>query len=206
MGLLDIGDPKPGETVVVAAATGGVGAVVGQIAKIKGCRAVGIAGGPEKCELAVKELGFDACVDHRAADLRDRLAAACPQGIDVYFENVGGKVQAAVFPLLNAKARIPLCGLVAQYNAEHLPEGPDRSPIVVGTLLTKRIRMQGFIINLDYGKRFPEFLAAMGPWVAEGKVKYKEHRIAGLEAAPQGLIDLLEGKNFGKVVVQVGAE
>ena len=206
MGLLDIGAPKPGETVVVAAATGGVGSVVGQIAKIKGCRAVGIAGGAEKCAFAVKELGFDACIDHHDPDLKTRLAEACPSGIDVYFENVGGKVFDAVLPLLNTKARIPLCGLIAMYNAERLPDGPDRMPVLARNLLTKRARMEGFIINLDYGHRFPEFLAAMGPWVAEGKVRGKEHRIDGLEAAPQGLIDLLEGRNFGKVVVKVGEE
>jgi len=203
MGLLDIGAPQPGETVAVAAATGGVGSVVGQVAKIKGCRAVGIAGGPEKCKFAVTELGFDACVDHRAADFREKLAAACPKGIDVYFENVGGKVQAAVLPLLNPRARVPLCGMIAQYNADKLPDGPDRTPILLGTLLTKRIRMQGFIINLDYGQRFPEFMAAMGPWVASGKVKYREDIVDGLEAAPEALIGLLEGRNFGKVVVRV---
>jgi len=206
MGLLDIGAPQSGETVAVAAATGGVGSVVGQVARLKGCRAVGIAGGSEKCDFAVTELGFDACVDHYDPDFRNKLAAACPKGIDVYFENVGGKVFQAVLPLLNPKARIPLCGMIAQYNADKLPDGPDRSPALVGALLTKRIRMQGFIINLDYGARFPEFLAAMGPWVAAGKVKYKEHRVDGLEAAPGALIDLLEGRNFGKVVVRVGAD
>ena len=206
MGLLDIGAPKPGETVAVAAATGGVGSVVGQVAKLKGCRAVGIAGGPDKCDFAVTQLGFDACVDHRDPDFKAKLAAACPKGIDVYFENVGGKVLRAVLPLLNPSARIPLCGIIAEYNAEKLPDGPDQSPMLLRALLSKRIRMQGFIINLDYGARFPEFLAAMGPWVAAGTVKYKEHRIEGLEAAPQGLIDLLEGRNFGKVVVHVGAD
>ena len=204
MGLLDIGAPKQGETVVVAAATGGVGAVVGQVAKLKGCRAVGIAGGPDKCDFAVTELGFDACVDHNDPNFRSKLAAACPKGIDVYFENVGGKVFQAVMPLLNASARIPLCGMIAHYNADKLPDGPDLTPVLMRTLLSKRIRMQGFIINLDYWSRFPEFLAEMGPWVASGKVKYREHRIEGLEAAPQGLIDLLEGRNFGKVVVHVG--
>ena len=204
MGLLDIGAPKQGETVVVAAATGGVGSVVGQVAKLKGCRAVGIAGGPDKCDFAVTGLGFDACVDHQDPDFRGKLAAACPKGIDVYFENVGGKVLQAVLPLLNPSARIPLCGIIAEYNAEKLPDGPDKSPVLLRTLLSKRIRMQGFIISLDYWSRFPEFLAEMGPWVGSGKVKYKEHRIDGLEGAPQGLIDLLEGRNFGKVVVKVG--
>jgi NADPH-dependent curcumin reductase CurA len=204
MGLLDIGAPQPGETVAVAAATGGVGSVVGQIAKIKGCRAVGIAGGAEKCRFAVEQLGFDACVDHHAADLREQLAAAAPKGIDVYFENVGGKVLNAVVPLLNVHARVPLCGIIAQYNADRLPDGPDRTPILLSTLLTKRIKMQGFIINLDYGNRFPEFLAAMGPWVAAGRVRHHEDRVDSLEAAPAALIGLLDGKNFGKVVVAVG--
>jgi NADPH-dependent curcumin reductase CurA len=204
MGLLDIGNPQPGETVAVAAATGGVGSVVGQIAKIKGCRAVGIAGGAEKCKFAVETLGFDVCIDHRAPDLRQQLAAAAPNGIDVYFENVGGKVLDAVLPVLNPKARIPLCGIIAHYNAERLPDGPDKSPVLMRTILSKRIRMQGFIINLDYGARFPEFLAAMGPWVAAGKVKHHEDRVDSLEAAPQAFIGLLEGKNFGKVVVKVG--
>jgi len=204
MGLLDIGAPKPGETVAVAAATGGVGSVVGQVARLKGCRAVGIAGGPDKCDYAVTELGFDACVDHTDPDFRAKLATACPKGIDVYFENVGGKVLQAVLPLLNPSARIPLCGMIAHYNADQLPDGPDKSPVLLRTLLSKRIRMQGFIINLDYWSRFPEFLAEMGPWVASGKIKYKEDRIEGLEAAPQGLMDLLEGRNFGKVVVHVG--
>ena len=204
MGLLDIGAPQPGETVVVAAATGGVGSVVGQVAKIKGCRAVGIAGGPEKCRFAVAELGFDACIDHHAPDLRDQLAAAVPKGIDVYFENVGGKVLQAVLPLLNAKARVPVCGLISFYNAERLPDGPDTAPVLMRNILTKRLKVQGFIINLDYGVRFPEFLAEMGPWVAQGRVKYREDRVESLEAAPQALIGLLEGRNFGKVVVGVG--
>jgi len=204
MGLLDIGAPQPGETVAVAAATGGVGAVVGQIAKLKGCRAVGIAGGVEKCRFAVEKLGFDACIDHHVPDLRDRLSAAAPKGIDVYFENVGGKVLQAILPLLNPKARVPVCGIISQYNADRLPDGPDTAPLLMRTILTKRIRMQGFIINLDYGARFPEFVAQMGPWIAEGRVKYQEDRVDSLEAAPQALIGLLEGRNFGKVVVSVG--
>ncbi len=203
MGLLDIGQPQPGETVVVAAAAGAVGSAVGQIAKLKGCRVVGIAGGADKCDYATKELGFDACLDHYADDLGARLAAACDKGIDVYFENVGGKVFAAVLPLLNTRARVPVCGLISSYNAERLPEGPDRSPLILGAILRKRLRMQGFIIGQDYGARMPEFLAAMTPWVASGAVKFKEHVVAGLENAPQGLIDLLAGKNFGKVVVSV---
>lgn len=203
MGLLDIGQPKPGETVVVAAATGPVGAVVGQVAKLKGCHVVGIAGGAEKCAYAVNELGFDACLDHKQADLAEQLAKACPKGIDVYFENVGGKVFDAVMPLLNAHARIPVCGLIAQYNATELPAGPDRMPQLMRLILSQRIRMQGFIIFDNYGPYYPDFLKEMTPWVAEGKVKVKEDRVTGLENAPQAFIGLLEGKNFGKLVVQI---
>ena len=203
MGLLDIGQPKAGETVVVAAATGAVGSVVGQIAKLKGCRVVGIAGGADKCRAAVEELGFDACIDHHSPDLAALLAAACPQGIDVYFENVGGKVFDAVLPLLNTGARVPVCGLIAQYNATALPAGPDRSPLLMGALLTKRIRMQGFIIFDDYGHRYPEFAQAMGQWLASGQIKFREDVVDGLENAPQAFIGLLEGKNFGKLIVRV---
>jgi len=203
MGLLDIGAPKTGETVVVAAATGAVGSVVGQIAKLKGCRVVGIAGGPEKCRSAVEELGFDACIDHHSPDLAALLAAACPKGIDVYFENVGGKVFDAVLPLLNAAARVPLCGLIAHYNATALPEGPDRSPLLMRNLLTKRIRMQGFIIFDDYGHRYPEFAKDMSQWLASGQIKFREDLVDGLENAPQAFIGLLEGKNFGKLIVRV---
>ena len=203
MGLLDIGAPKAGETVVVAAATGAVGSVVGQIAKLKGCRVVGIAGGADKCRSAVQELGFDACIDHHSPDLAAQLAAACPQGIDVYFENVGGKVFDAVLPLLNTAARVPVCGLISQYNATALPDGPDRSPLLMRTLLTKRIRMQGFIIFDDYGHRYPEFAKDMAQWLASGQIKFREDIVDGLENAPQAFIGLLEGKNFGKLVVRV---
>ena len=206
MGLLDIGQPKSGETVVVAAASGAVGAVVGQIAKLKGCRVVGIAGGPEKCRFVVDELGFDACLDRRGPDLRKELAAACPQGIDVYFENVGGAVFAAVMPLLNAKARVPVCGLIAHYNDTALPPGPDRLGLLTRAILTKRIKVQGFIIFDDYGHRYPEFASQMGAWVKEGKIKFREDVVEGLENAPQAFIGLLEGKNFGKLVVHVAQD
>ena len=203
MGLLDIGQPKSGETVVVAAASGAVGSVVGQVAKIKGCRAIGIAGGAEKCRLVVDGLGFDACVDHQGADFPQRLAAACADGIDVYFENVGGMVFDAVLPLLNPRARIPLCGMIANYNDLSLPSGPDRRGQLMRTLLTKRVRMQGFIIFNDYGPRFGEFFAQMNTWVSEGKVKFREDIVDGLENAPQAFIGLLEGRNFGKLIVRV---
>ncbi len=203
MGLLDIGQPKPGETVVVASATGPVGSTVGQIAKLKGCRVVGIAGGEEKCRYAKEELGFDDCIDHKADDFAQQLKNACDNGIDVYFENVGGKVFDAVLPLLNVSARIPVCGLISQYNATALPQGTDHLPLLMGKILTKRIRVQGFIIFDDYGHRYDEFAQAMNQWLAQGKIKYREQIVQGLENAPDAFIGLLEGKNFGKLVVQV---
>ncbi|MCY9874267.1 NADP-dependent oxidoreductase [Vibrio barjaei] len=203
MGLLDIGQPKAGDTVVVAAATGPVGATVGQIAKLKGCKVVGIAGGAEKCQHAKEVLGFDECLDHKSDDLAQQLAEACGNGIDVYFENVGGKVFDAVLPLLNTGARIPVCGLISQYNATSLPEGPDRMSMLVATLLIKRIKMQGFIIFDDYAHRYDEFASQMGQWLAEGKIKYKEHLIDGFENTPQAFMGLLEGKNFGKLVIKM---
>ncbi len=203
MGLLDIGRPIAGETVVVAAASGPVGSVVGQIAKIQGCTVIGIAGGADKCRYVIDELGFDQCLDHHADNLASRLAAACPKGIDVYYENVGGAVFDAVLPLLNTKARVPVCGLVSAYNATGLPVGPDRLGLLMGTLLRKRIRMQGFIIFDDYAPRWSEFASAMGEWVAEGKVKVREDLVVGLENAPAAFMGLLQGKNFGKLVIRV---
>ncbi len=206
MGLLDIGQPKDGETLVVAAATGPVGATVGQIGKLKGCRVVGVAGGSEKCRYAVEVLGFDACLDHRADDFADQLAAACPDGIDIYYENVGGKVFDAVLPLFNTSARVPVCGLVSGYNATDLPEGPDRLSLLMGTILKKRMRVQGFIIAQDYGHRLDEFRQQMGEWVNAGKIHYREEITDGLENAPQTFFGLLQGKNFGKVVIRVSPE
>ncbi|ELE2040001.1 NADP-dependent oxidoreductase [Vibrio vulnificus] len=202
MGLLDIGQPKEGDTLVVAAATGAVGSMVGQIGKLKGCRVIGIAGGEEKCQFAKDTLGFDECIDHKAADFAEQLAKACHNGIDIYFENVGGKVFDAVMPLLNTGARIPLCGLISQYNATSLPEGPDRMSMLMAQLLIKRIKMQGFIIFDDYGHRYGEFAADMTQLLAQGKIHYREHLVQGLENAPDAFIGLLEGKNFGKMVVQ----
>jgi NADPH-dependent curcumin reductase len=203
VGLLDIGRPKPGETVVLAAATGAVGAVVGQIAKLKGARVVGIAGGADKCRYAVEELGFDVCLDRRDPQLAERLAAACPGGIDVYFENVGGPVFDAVLPLLNIGARVPVCGLIAHYNDEALPPGPNPLPLLMATVLQKRIRMQGFIILDHYAERFDAFRRDMGEWVGAGRVKLREDLVDGLENAPAAFIGLLEGRNFGKLVVRV---
>ena len=206
MGLMDIGQPKEGETLVVAAASGAVGSVVGQVARIKGLKVVGVAGGADKCRYVVDELGFDACIDHKSADFAEQLAQACGAGIDIYFENVGGKVFDAVLPLLNPKARVPVCGLIAQYNAHEAPPGPDRMPLLQRTLLTKRVRMQGFIVFDDYGDRHSEFAKAMAPWVREGKVKFREDVVEGLEQAPEAFIGLLEGRNFGKLVVQVAKD
>jgi NADPH-dependent curcumin reductase CurA len=196
-GLLEIGRPKPGETVVVAAASGAVGSVVGQIAKIKGCRAIGIAGGADKCRYVVEALGFDACIDHRAADFARQLEAACPTGIDVYFENVGGAVQQAVWPLLNDFARIPVCGLIAQYNAAAPMPGPD-----MFSVLRKRLTVRGFIV-WDFAAREPDFLRDVGDWVRTGRLKYREDIVDGLENAPAAFLGLLEGRNFGKLLVKV---
>jgi NADPH-dependent curcumin reductase len=201
-GLLTIGQPKPGETVVVAAASGPVGATVGQIARIKGARAVGIAGGPEKCALVREEFGFEAVIDHRSPNLADALREACPEGIDVYFENVGGKVWDAVFPLLNTFARIPVCGLVAQYNSTGPFEGPDRLPVLMRDVLSKSLTIRGFI-QREFSAQRPAFYRDMAQWMAEGRVKHKEDIVEGLENAPEALIGLLEGKNFGKLIVQV---
>ncbi|HWR36930.1 MAG TPA: NADP-dependent oxidoreductase [Clostridia bacterium] len=204
-GLLNIGQPKPGETVVVAAASGAVGSVVGQIAKIKGCRAVGVAGGKQKCDFVVNELGFDACVDHRSHDFEEQLIAACPSGIDVYFENVGGKVLEAVMPLLNLFARVPVCGLIAHYNATSLPGGPDRVPALMAAILTKRLTLRGFIVS-DFAAQQEEFADNMAQWLAAGKVKYREDVVDGLENAITAFQGLLKGKNFGKLVVRVAPE
>ncbi|MBK3745140.1 NADP-dependent oxidoreductase [Paraburkholderia aspalathi] len=203
-GLKQIGAPKPGETIAVAAATGPVGATVGQIGKLLACRVVGIAGGPDKCIYAVNELGFDVCIDHKASDFAEQLAKASPDGIDIYFENVGGKVLDAIIPLLNPNARVPVCGLVSQYNATELPAGPDRMNWLMGQILRKKIRMQGFIIFDTFGHLYPEFAKEMGGWVASGKIKYREEIIDGLENAPEAFIGLLNGKNFGKRVIRVG--
>ena len=199
VGLLDIGQPKAGETVVVSAASGAVGAVVGQIAKLKGCRVVGIAGAKDKCDYVVSELGFDACVNYKAGDVLAGLRAACPQGIDVYFENVGGDITEAVVQLLNPFARIPLCGLISMYNATAPAPGPSWR-----ALLTNRVLVKGFIVS-DHLDRMPAFLADVGAWVRDGRIKYREDVVDGLEAAPRALIGLLRGENFGKLLVRVAA-
>ena len=200
VGLLDIGQPKPGETVVVSAASGAVGAVVGQLAKLQGCRAVGVAGSKDKCEYVVNELGFDACVNYKTDALVPALSAACPKGIDVYFENVGGDVTEAVMQLLNPFSRIPLCGLISMYNATSPAPGPSWR-----YLLTNRVLVKGFIVS-DHLDRMPAFLADCTTWVREGKLKFREDIVDGLENAPTAFIGLLQGKNFGKMLVRVGED
>jgi NADPH-dependent curcumin reductase CurA len=203
-GLLEIGQPQAGEIVVVAAASGPVGSMVGQIARKRGARAVGIAGGPEKCAFVREQLGFDDCVDHRSPDLPALLAAVCPKGIDVYFENVGGAVFRAVLPLLNLRARIPVCGLVSQYNAQHPPEGGDYVPALMRSVLSNRLLIRGFIVT-DFAPMQGKFLTEVGAWVKDGSIKYREDITDGLEAAPAAFTAMLTGGNFGKALVRVAA-
>ena len=213
VGLNDFGRPKAGETLVVAAATGAVGSLVGQLGKAYGLHVVGVAGGSDKCKYAVDELGFDACIDHRAAadasTLRKQIAAACPKGIDIYFENVGGKTMEAVIPLMNVHGRIPICGMIAWYNGGGLGEGensgPNMLPKVWRTILVNRLSLRGFII-FDHFDRYPEFIKEVAGHIASGKVKYKETIAEGLESAPLAFIELLKGGNFGKQLVSVSAD
>lgn len=209
-GLTEIGKPKEGETLVVAAATGPVGSIVGQLAKAKGLRVVGIAGGAEKCAMAVEQFGFDACLDHRAygtaSELRRALKDACPKGIDIYFENVGGKVLDAVLPLMNPHGRIPLCGMIAWYNDGGLGEGANdaslTAPKLWRNMLVKFLTVQGFIIS-NHWDRMPDFHAEVGPMLMDGRIKVQEDITEGLENAPQAFIDLLTGGNTGKALVKV---
>jgi NADPH-dependent curcumin reductase CurA len=196
-GLKEIGQPKAGETVVVSAASGAVGSLVGQLAKIAGCRAVGIAGGPEKCDHVTRELGFDACVDYKTGKLSESLKAACPKGIDVYFENVGGEMLDTILAQMNLFSRIVVCGMISQYNVTE-PYGVRNLRYV----LTSRIRMQGMIV-FDWKDRYGEALGALAGHLAQGRLKYRESVVQGLENAPRGLIDLLQGKNFGKQLVKL---
>jgi NADPH-dependent curcumin reductase len=203
-GLYVIGKPKAGETVAVAAASGPVGSLVGQLAKMVGARAVGIAGGAEKCRYVIEELRFDACVDHRAPDFAAKLAAACPKGVDVYFENVGGAVWQAVLPLLNTYARVPVCGLIAQYNATGPAPGPDLLPATMRAVLTKSLTLRGFI-NVEFAaEHYAAFLKTVAAGIADGRIRYREDITDGLENAPAAFIDMLEGRNFGKALVRVG--
>ena len=202
-GLLNIGKPQPGETLVVAAATGPVGSTVGQIAKIKGARAVGIAGGPEKTRALTDEFGFDVGLDHREPDFAEKLAEACPDGIDIYFENVGGHVWRAVFPLLNDFARVPVCGQIAHTSAIEPPPDPDHVPELMRGILSKRLTLRGFIVT-DFADQSGAFQRDMKGWLREGRVKYREDIVDGLENAPGAFIGLLKGRNFGKLIVRIG--
>ena len=203
-GLRLIGNPQPGETVVVAAASGPVGSLVGQLAKIAGARAVGIAGGPEKCAYVKNEFRFDAAIDHRAPDFPAQLTAVCSDGIDVYFENVGGAIWQAVLPLLNNFARVPVCGLIAQYNGPGPGEGTDRLPATMREILSKSLTLRGFI-NYEFAEQhYAEFLREVGAGIAEGRIRYHEDIVDGLEKAPEAFIGMLEGRNFGKLIVRVG--
>ena len=210
VGLLDHGKPKEGETIVVSAATGAVGAVVGQLAKIKGLRVVGVAGGADKCRYATEELGFDACLDHRAAPdanaLREEMTAVCPDGVDIYYENVGGKTLDAVMPLMNTWGRIPICGMISQYNLSGMgmggAEGPDRLPKMWRMILVQRLSLRGFII-FDHYDRFKAFQEEVGGYLRDGRIKYRETVTEGIENAPQAFLDLLSGGNFGKALVKM---
>ena len=203
VGLMDIGEPRSGDTLVVSAATGAVGSVVGQLARIQGCRVVGVAGSGRKCDHAIKQLGFDDCVNHQSDRFKRDLEAACPNGIDIYFENVGGKVFETVLPQLNVGARVPLCGGISYYNLTALPRGGDKVPLVMRTLLVQRIKLHGFIIT-DHDHRRADFEASMSNWLKQGMVNYREDFSDGLALAPAALIDVLSGSNFGKKVVRVG--
>jgi NADPH-dependent curcumin reductase CurA len=200
VGLIDIGQPRPGETVVVSAASGAVGSIVGQLAKIRDCRAVGIAGSTDKCRYAIDELGFDACVNYKTDDFVDALRAACPAGIDVYFESVGGAVLAAVLRLINRGVRIPLCGMISEYNATDPPPGLNLRP-----LLVNRATVRGFIVS-DHTDRMGAFVQECAPLVRDGRLRYREDIVDGLDAAPRALIGLFEGRNFGKLIVRVSPD
>ena len=201
-GLLNIGQPKAGETLVVAAAAGAVGSAVGQIAKIRGCRVVGIAGGPEKVAYLMDELGFDAAIDHRSERFAAELEKACSRGVDIYFENVGGEVWKAVRPLLNPFARIPVCGVIANYNEDGSIKGDQSADDLMRLTLFKRLRIQGFIVS-DYASQEQEFLGDATAWYRQGRLKHKEHVIEDIRNAPRALIGLLKGENFGKQLVKV---
>ncbi len=199
-GLMLLGKPKAGETVVVAAATGPVGSLVGQLAKMHGCRAVGIAGGSDKCRALTAEFGFDAAIDHRAEGMPEAIAAACPDGVDVYFENVGGAIWQAVLPLMNLYGRVPVCGLISQYSG--IQEAPNRLAATMRDILTKSLTLRGFI-NYEFIAHYPAFLDEVGRGIVEGKIRYIEDVTDGLENAPSAFLSMLDGGNFGKALVRV---
>ena len=200
-GMLEIGRPEEGETVVVSGAAGATGSIAGQIAKIKGCRVVGIAGSDEKCAWVTNKLGYDACINYRTDDVAARLRETCPNGVDVFFDNVGGEILNAVLALINLRARIALCGAISTYNTPEPPPGPSN----YRQLIVQRGRMEGFII-LDYIDRFPEAQLQMASWVVDGKIQHAEEVVAGLENAPAALNRLFTGANTGKVIVKVSEE
>jgi len=200
-GLMDVGQPQAGETVVVSGAAGAVGQTVGQLAKIKGCRVVGIAGGPAKCEWVVKELGFDACIDYKAGPVKDGLKAHCPKGVDIYFDNVGGEILDAVLTRINRKARIIICGAISQYNNTE----PVKGPANYLSLLVNRARMEGIVV-FDYAARFPGAIAELAGYLKDGRMKSREDIVAGLETFPETLLKLFRGENFGKLVLQVAKD
>jgi NADPH-dependent curcumin reductase CurA len=197
-GLLDVGQPKPGETVVVSGAAGAVGMVVGQVARHLGCRVVGIAGGKDKCAFVVEELGFDACIDYKNGSVKEGLKTHCPQGVDIYFDNVGGEILDTVLPRIKLKARIVICGAISQYNST----APVKGPANYLSLLVNRARMEGIVV-FDYAARFPSGVAAIAKWMQEGSFKSVEDVVEGLENFPAALLMLFEGKNFGKLVLKV---
>ena len=197
-GLLDMGQPQPGETVVVSGAAGAVGQTVGQLAKLKGCRVVGIAGGPEKCAWVVKELGFDACIDYKSGEVKAGLKEHCPKGVDIYFDNVGGDILDAVLTRINRKARIIICGAISQYNNTTPVQGPANYL----SLLVNRARMEGIVV-FDYTERFPLAVAELAGYLKEGRMKSREDVVVGLDTFPETLLKLFNGENFGKLVLQV---
>ena len=204
-GLQTIARPQAGETVVVGAASGAVGAIAGQLAKIGGCRVVGVAGGPDKCRYVEDELGFDRCLDRLEPDLAGRLQQACPAGVDVYVELVGGDLLWAVLPLMNLHGRIPVIGSIAWYNLARPPEGPDRAPVLMRSVLTKRLRVEGLLV-IDHAGLEAEFRRDVGALVRAGRLKFREDVVVGLDSAPQALIGLLAGRNFGKLLVEVSPD
>lgn len=201
IGMVDIGRPKSGDTIVVSSAAGAVGSLAGQLAKVRGARVVGIAGGPVKCRYLVETLGFDAAVDYQASDFPLAIREACPRGVDLYFDNVGGDIFDRVFPLLNDFARVPLCGQIAHYNGSVAVDDMDRLPLVLGTMLTRRITIQGFIVS-DHLDRLPAFRSAVAPLVAAGRICTHEVYVEGLERAPEAFLQLLRGTHLGKVLVR----
>jgi len=200
-GLMDVGQPKAGETVVVSGAAGAVGQTVGQLAKIKGCRVVGIAGGKAKCDWVVSELGFDACIDYKGGSVRDGLKEHCPNGVDIYFDNVGGEILDHVLAKINRKARIIICGAISQYNNTTAVQGPKNYL----SLLVNRARMEGIVV-FDYADRYGIAIAEMAGYLKDGKMKSKEDIVVGLETFPETLLKLFNGENFGKLVLQVASE